>query len=370
MNGRLADDADLRSASHGADAIDPETAWTAVLSRDPLFDGVFFYAVRTTAIYCRPICPSRRPLRENVAFFRSSHGAEAAGFRPCRRCRPDGIARTAAATAVEGARSYLDENSDRTVTLDELSRVVHMSPFHLQRMFKRLTGLSPLQYLHRRRSEKLRESLRAGAPVGRAMNDAGYGSNSRLYDQADAHLGMTPSTYGKGGRGMRIEYALSQCRLGLVLVAATERGVCAISLGEDAHELIADLEGEYPNAQIAPAEKGLGSAVRAVLEYLDGSQTGLDLPLDVQPTVFQMRVWRALRSIPYAATASYGEVAVMIGAPTAARAVARACATNPVALAIPCHRVGREDGQPSGYRWGPQRKQRLLEMEVAQRRKA
>ena len=350
------------------DRIDDDEAWAAVRSRDAAYAGRFIYAVVSTGIYCRPGCGSRLPRREHVRFFTGPEEAEAAGFRPCKRCRPDRDGLTAARRRIEMAREYLDAHLDETVTLDRLARVVHMSPYHLQRTFKRFVGLSPRRYVETRRLERLKEQLREGETVTRAIFEAGYSSTSRLYEQASMNLGMTPGAYRRGGEGMRIHFTTTATPLGRLLVAATERGLCAVTLGDDDASLVDALHREYPRATIEPADAELRGWVDQILAYLEGERTSLPLPLDVPATDFQRRVWAALREIPYGRTRSYRELAEAIGRPTAARAVARAvaraCASNRVALVIPCHRVVRGDGDLSGYRWGPERKRRLLEMEA------
>ncbi|HEX2092220.1 MAG TPA: bifunctional DNA-binding transcriptional regulator/O6-methylguanine-DNA methyltransferase Ada [Longimicrobiaceae bacterium] len=343
--------------------VDERTAWSAVQARDPRFDGRLVYAVSSTGVYCRPSCPSRRPRRENVAFFATPDEAEAAGFRECRRCRPRGMQPSPAARSVQRAREYLDAHPEESVTLERLGRVAAMSPHHLQRVFKRLVGVSPQEYAAARRAERLREHLREGASVSRAGFEAGYGSGSRLYEHAEARLGMTPAAYRRGGQGVRIRFALAPSPLGRILVAATERGVCAVRLGDSDGEMEEALREEFPRATIEPGGEELAGWVAAVVASLEGSGPDPDLPLDVRATAFQWRVWRALREIPRGSTRSYREIAEAIGSPGAARAVGRACATNPVALVIPCHRAVREDGGLSGYRWGVERKQRLLERE-------
>jgi len=342
---------------------EPEAAWRAVETRDAGADGRFFFAVRTTGVYCRPSCPARRPRRQNVTFYATPGEAEAAGYRPCKRCRPRSVHPAPAVQRVELAVEYLDEHLDEAVTLDALGREVGMSPAHLQRTFKRYLGVSPKGYVRARRLERLKSRLQEGDSVLRATFEAGYGAASRAYDPASAPLGMTPATYRDGGRGMRVRYAVADSPLGRVLVGATERGVAAVMLGDADDDLERSLREEYPNATLELSRDGLREWTEAVVRSLEGPADALDLPLDVQATAFQWRVWTALRDIPRGETRTYGEVAEAIGAPSSSRAVARACATNPVALTVPCHRVVRKDGGMGGYRWGEGRKRRLLEQE-------
>jgi AraC family transcriptional regulator of adaptative response/methylated-DNA-[protein]-cysteine methyltransferase len=343
--------------------IDPEVAWAAVLARDARYDGALYYAVRTTGVFCRPVCRSRRPHRRNVEFFTSTDAARDAGYRACRRCRPTSTEKPAMARAIDNARAYLDAHADENITLDVLSHAVHVSPFHLQREFKKRVGLTPREYQRAQRAERLRTELKNGGTVIQAAFEAGYSSGSRLYDDAPSSLGMTPATYRKGGAGATIEYAIVPCALGKVLVAATARGVCMVSMGDAEAALLAALRAEYPEAQLAPACAQLRGWIAAITAYLAGHVTQLDLPVDVHATVFQTRVWKALREIPYGESRSYADIARAVDAPTATRAVARACATNPVALVIPCHRVVSSSGAAGGYRWGVERKRRLLETE-------
>ena len=343
--------------------IDAEEAWTALLARNREYDGRFLYAVVSTGIYCRPGCASRAPLRENVRFFATPAEAEAAGFRACKRCRPEEERLSSAQRSIEQARQYLDAHLDETVTLASLARVAHMSAHHLQRTFTRQVGLSPRKYVEARRADRLRKRLREGDTVSRATFEVGYSSTSRVYEKADSHLGMTPGAYRRGGQGLVIRFVTAATPLGRVLVAATERGVCAVTLGDDDALLEAALRREYPRAVIDAADERLRGWVETIVAYLEGASTRLRLPLDVQATTFQRRVWNALQEIPYGDTRSYRTVAAALGAPTAARAVARACASNPVALVIPCHRVIRSDGELSGYRWGGDRKRYLLALE-------
>lgn len=336
-----------------------DARWQAVVGRDPGADGVFFYAVVSTGIYCRPVCPSRRPKRLNVRFFDAVDAAQHAGFRPCLRCRPDEV--STRQLVVAQVQHLLDGN-ESTPSLVELGQAVGLSPYHLQRIFKRATGLSPRQYAAARRTERLKAGLQRGVTVTAAMYDAGYGSARALYETARDRLGMSPGVYRKGGVGQHIAYVCTETSVGRALIAVTERGLCAVRFGDDA-ELIGELRAEFPRAVIAEDRQALEPYVQAVIAHLAGERTRLDLPLDVRATAFQQRVWAALREIPYGQTRSYSEVAQMIGQPAAVRAVARACATNPVALAVPCHRVVRTDGGLSGYRWGVARKRALLDRE-------
>ena len=337
--------------------------WDAVSGRDRAMDGVFFYAVRTTGVYCRPSCPSRRPSPENVIFFRTRTGAERAGFRPCKRCKPEREIQTdASSEIVEKVCRYIDTHPDQTPTLGTLSGALGLSPFHLHRTFKAATGITPRAYADSRRLESLKAGLREGHSVTRSMYDAGYGSSSRLYERASSQLGMTPSRYRKQGSGVTIRYSIAETAVGRLLLAGTARGICSIQFGNSDAALELALRKEYPQAEIVRTDKQLTAWVRAVRDRIRGQSAG-SLPLDIRATAFQRLVWEELRAIPNGVTRSYGEIAKRIGQPRAARAVARACATNPVAVAIPCHRVVREDGALGGYRWGVQRKQKLLDLE-------
>jgi AraC family transcriptional regulator of adaptative response/methylated-DNA-[protein]-cysteine methyltransferase len=337
--------------------------WSAVLARDASFDGAFVYAVRSTGIYCRPSCPARRPERHQVEFFAWPEAAEHAGFRACRRCRPQTATHNPQVEMVRRVCRYIEANLDHPLTLAEMSAEVDLHEHHVQRTFKRITGITPRQYADARRLDRVKAELREGQAVTSAIYEAGYGSSSRLYERAASQLGMTPATYRKRGEGMHINYTIVNCSLGRLLVAATERGICAVSLGDSDAALATGLSSEYPAAEIQRGDDGLARWVQQLIAHLDGRQAALNLPLDVQATAFQWRVWEALRAIPRGETRSYGEVARAIGQPTGARAVARACATNPVALVIPCHRVVRENGELGGYRWHVKRKQALLERE-------
>jgi AraC family transcriptional regulator of adaptative response/methylated-DNA-[protein]-cysteine methyltransferase len=349
-------------------AEEADLAWAAVAGRDASWDERILYAVSSTGVYCRPSCASRRPRRDRVSFFADPAAAEAAGYRPCRRCRPRDSALSPRADRLAAARAYLAAHLDETVTLERLGREVGSSPHHLQRTFKRHFGQTPKEYVLALRAERLKDRLRKGDDVTTATYEAGYGAGSRLYEQSNARLGMTPGTFRRGGCGAHIRFALTASPLGRLLVAATERGICAVRLGDDDETLAAGLERDYPQATLERVAGGdpMEDWVAVIVASLDESGTAAplaSLPLDVRATTFAWRVWRELQRIPRGATRSYGEVAAALGSPTAARAVARACATNPVALVVPCHRVVRAGGEPGGYRWGAERKRRLLATE-------
>jgi len=346
-------------AFHTADA-----QWAAVLRRDPSADGVFWYSVRTTGVYCRPSCGARLPRRENVRFHASPADAERAGFRPCKRCRPD--ERSLAdhrASVVENACRTI-ENADVAPELDALAAQAGMSRFHFHRVFKAATGLTPMAYAKARRADRVRGELARSATVTGAIYDAGFNSNGGFYAASPGLLGMTPRQFRAGAPGQSIRFAVGQCSLGAILVAATDRGVCAILLGDDADALVRDLEDRFPKARLVGGDAAFEDWVAKIVGFVEAPALGLDLPLDVRGTAFQQRVWQALRDIPFGQTASYAEIANRIGAPKAVRAVAQACAANPLAVAIPCHRVVRQDGGLSGYRWGIERKRALLDREA------
>lgn len=343
---------------------DPARCWQATLERDRRYDARFVYAVRTTGIYCRPSCPSRRPRREQVVFFNSVQAASQAGYRPCKRCRPD-QALSPGLAKVQAACRYIESHLDEALTLSALSEQVDLAPHHLQRAFKKALGVSPRQYADACRMRAFRDQVKRGASVSGALYAAGYGSSSRIYERAAGQLGMTPGTLSRGGRGVFIGYAVESCDLGFVLVAATDRGICQVMLGDDEASLKAALDRGYPQASIQRDAGALADWVRPILDFIAGQRVALDLPLDVQATAFQRRVWLELQKIPYGQTRTYGQVARAIGQPGAVRAVAGACARNPVALVTPCHRVVRGDGDAGGYRWGQQRKRVLLEREQA-----
>lgn len=337
-----------------------DTQWQHVMARDARQDGRFVFAVRTTGIYCRPSCPSRRPRRDSVEFFSNPTQAERAGYRACLRCKPTQV--SAQAETVSKARRLLDE-AEGVMTLGALSKRVGVSPFHLQRLFKRATGLSPRQYQAARRMHQVKQGLRKGDDVTTALYDAGFGSPSRLYEKSSQQLGMTPGVYRRAGAGMTIQFAIVSSPLGRLLVAATPRGLCAVRFGDSPTELESGLHREFHSAEIHRNDEALEPYVRPLLASISGERVTVDLPLDVRATAFQQKVWSALRRIPRGETRSYSEIAGSIGDPKAVRAVARACATNPVALAVPCHRVVRRDGALADYRWGVARKKRLLEYE-------
>ncbi|HXE75576.1 MAG TPA: bifunctional DNA-binding transcriptional regulator/O6-methylguanine-DNA methyltransferase Ada [Candidatus Xenobia bacterium] len=339
--------------------------WRAVLAHDQRYDGAFVYGVRSTGIYCRPSCSSRRPKRPQVVFFPVPAAAEQAGFRPCRRCRPDTAAlRDAQKDMVERAARHIERSLDAPLSLKSLAGEVGVSGFHLQRTFKRVLGITPRQYADSLRMGGVKSRLRAGRSVTEALYDVGYGSSSRLYERAAGKLGMTPATYRRGGKGMSITYTTAASPLGRLLVARTERGICAVSLADSERELESRLRHEYPQADVRRDRNGLTRTVSTLMRYLEGRQPRLDLPLDIRGTAFQCRVWEELLRIPYGKTRTYGEVAKAIGKPGAARAVGTACGSNPVPLIVPCHRVVRGGGTLGGYGLGLPRKKALLEMET------
>ena len=339
--------------------------WRATLARDPRADGTFILAVRSTGIYCRPSCPARRPLRRNVIFFRTREEAEQQGFRPCLRCRPQEVATPVA--LVERAARQLAECAGDSVRFTALAASLGTTAATLRRAFLRVTGLQPRQLAEALRLLRFKKMLRDGRNILDALYETGYGSSSRLYERSNAQLGMTPATYRRGGYGMKIGYSIAKSSLGKVLVGATERGISAVYLGEAAPRLIAELKREYPRAEISPAGNSFGRWVKEIVQRVEGNPPRLELPLDLQATAFQRRVWQELQRIPRGVTRTYSQVASSLGQQKAIRAVARACATNPVSIVIPCHRVIREDGSLAGYRWGLSRKARLLAQERADR---
>jgi AraC family transcriptional regulator of adaptative response/methylated-DNA-[protein]-cysteine methyltransferase len=342
----------------------PDWRWTAVARRDRTADGQFVYAVASTGIFCRPSCPSRRPRPEGVRFFSSSEEALAAGFRACKRCDPASTATpTTSDQAIRRATRFLAKHVDEPVTLAQLARLTGVSAFHLQRRFKRALGVSPREYQAACRANRFREQLRAGRDVAAATYEAGYGSPSRVYESAPTGRGMSPAEYRRGGAGAEIGFATTRSELGWLLIAATAKGICAVKLGDSRAALEAELRREYPDARISTGQFVQPEWVRALVGELAGSTREVDLPLDVRGTAFQWRVWRALQRVQPGETRSYTDIARAIGRPSAVRAVARACATNPVGLVIPCHRVVPKDGSVGQYRWGASRKARLLRSE-------
>lgn len=342
--------------------------WKAVENRDSSYDGKFVFAVRSTGIYCRPSCPSKRAQRGQVLFFSLSGAAVAAGFRACKRCHPEKAAITnPQMQIVEHSCSWIESHLEDSLSLEALSEAVGMSPYHLQRTFKRFVGITPRQYADAFRLRHFKSRLKEGDSVTEAMYNAGYGSSSRLYERATSQLGMTPKTYRKGGLGTNIYYNIRSNAIGQVLVAVTERGICSVRLGDSAGSLESAFRKEFPAAEIKRDKAAVNRWMDAIAKYLEGRHAKLNLPLDIQATTFQFRVWEELRKIPYGATRSYSDIAKAIGNPKAVRAVARACATNPVALVIPCHRVIREDKSLGGYRWGLKRKEALLKQEAQNR---
>lgn len=337
--------------------------WNAVVAHDSTHDGEFVFAVSTTGVYCRPSCPAKRPRRNNVKFFSRPEQAEKAGFRACLRCRPRSIGGNPQLDLAKEICRFIEQHLDEPVTLGRLARVFRQSQFHLQRRFKAALGVTPREYAESCRLRQLKRNLQAGDNVTRAMYDAGYGSSSRLYEKTASQLGMTPDKYRRGAIAASICYACADSPLGRMLIAATDRGVCAIQFGRSDSELIEGLKREFPFAVRKSDDRGLREWVEALLSKITGKNLDPALPLDIRATAFQRRVWTYLQSIPFGATKSYQDVAKAIGRPSASRAVARACATNPVAVAIPCHRVVRQDGKDSGYRWGLERKKKLLLIE-------
>ena len=344
-------------------ALDPR--WQSVLARDAGADGRFVYAVRSTGVYCRPSCPSRAAKPENVTFYPAPAEAEAAGFRPCLRCHPKGQSPAQANAALVAEACRLIETGEAPPRLDDLARRIGMSPHYFHRQFKAITGLTPREWGAAHLARKMRAGLGDGeSSVTEAIYDAGFSSNSRFYERADAVLGMTPSDYRKGGRDTDIRFALAQCALGAILVAQSARGICAISMGDDPEALLRELQDRFPQARLIGADAEFEALVARVIGFVEAPGTGLDLPLDIRGTAFQERVWQALRQIKPGETVSYTEIARRIGSPKSVRAVAQACAANQIAVAIPCHRVVRNDGAISGYRWGVARKRALLETEA------
>lgn len=342
--------------------MDTDIFWRAVRTNDARFDGTFYLGVKTTGIYCRPSCRARTPKRENVAFFPTIEQAEAFGLRACLRCKPKEINGVDPKIAIVLRVCEMLDSED-LFSLEMLASEVGLSASHLQRSFKEIIGISPKKYAEARRMEKFKDHLRSGRDVTTAMYDAGFGSSSRLYEKASKELGMTPSKYKKGGKGVEISYTITDCELGRILVARTINGLCNIAFADDDSTLLENLEKEYPNAELTKDAAVLKGFVDEILKHLAGKKKRLDLPLDIQATAFQMRVWELLRKIPYGETVTYTQIAEQLGDKKKVRAVARACASNRVAVVIPCHRVVGKDGKLSGYRWGVERKSKLLKSE-------
>lgn len=337
--------------------------WAAVLARDAGADGRFVYAVRSTGVYCRPSCAARTPRPENVSFHASPAAAEAAGFRPCRRCRPDlpPLAERQASLVADLCRRI--EVAEAVPSLAELAAAAGLSASHLQRVFKAATGVTVRAYAAALRAGRLRQSLGTADSVTAALYGAGYGSSSRFYSEASQRLGMTPRRYRQGGTGLRLRFAVGACSLGALLVAASDRGLCAIALGDEPEPLLQELQDRFPRAELVGGDADFETWMAQVVGFVEAPATGLDLPLDLQGTLFQLRVWQALQAIPAGSTVTYAQLSERLGLPRAVRAVAGACAANPVAVAIPCHRVVRTDGGLAGYRWGIERKRALLDRE-------
>lgn len=355
---------DTTAASPASAYASDEARWRAVRGRDAAADGLFYYSVRTTGVYCRPSCGARPALRANVAFHASCAAAESAGFRACLRCKPDRapLAERQAQAVAEACR-IIDAQGD-ALDLDAVAQAVGMSRFHFQRVFKACAGVTPKAYAEARRAARVRAALATGGSVTDALYAAGFRSSSRFYAGSEAMLGMAPARFKAGGAGEEIRFAVGACSLGAILVAATERGICAVLMGDDPELLVRDLQDRFSKARLIGADSAFEQTVAQVVGLVEAPRIGLDLPLDVRGTAFQQRVWAALRAIPAGETVSYTELARRIGAPAAVRAVAGACAANPVAVAIPCHRVVRHDGGLSGYRWGIERKALLIARET------
>ncbi len=339
--------------------------WSMVLGRDMAGDGEFVYAVKSTGIFCRPTCPSRRPRREQVEFFNTPAEAQQAGYRPCRRCTPQ--QNSAQTETIKAVCRYIENNLESTLSLAELAQRATLSPFHFQRLFKRTLGITPRQYQQARRTEKFKQSLHAAASVTEAIYEAGYSSSSRAYESSAAHLGMTPAEFQRGGKGATINFTVLSTKLGKLLVAVTSRGVCCIRFGESEQDLAKELQQEFSAATLERSDATMQTIAADILGLLEGSSFPREIPLDIRGTVFQQKVWNALRQIPQGETRSYAAVAHSIGKPKAVRAVANACAANPVAVVVPCHRVVQKNGSLGGYRWGVERKTALLAKELQQR---
>ena len=341
-----------------------DSRWAAVVSRDAAADGTFFYSVKTTGVYCRPSCAARAARPENVEFHATADAAERAGFRPCKRCKPDQLPLPEPHAAAVAELCRIIESAEQAPTLAHLATHAGLSTFHLHRVFKAITGVTPKQYAAAHRTRRVKAELDRSGTVTEAIYGAGYNSNGRFYEQSNGVLGMTPTAYRAGGANTEIRFAIGECSLGSILVAASERGVCAILIGDDPDALARDLQDRFPRAHLIGGDSQFERLVAQVVGFVEAPALGLDLPLDVRGTAFQQRVWQALREIPAGKTVSYTQVANRIGAPKAVRAVGAAIGANPLAVAIPCHRVIRNDGSLCGYRWGVERKRALIEREA------
>jgi AraC family transcriptional regulator of adaptative response/methylated-DNA-[protein]-cysteine methyltransferase len=347
-----------------ANAITNDPRWLAVVKREKTADGTFYYSVKTTGVYCRPSCASRLARPENVLFHQTLEDAERAGFRACKRCKPKGASLIKENAAKISKVCRLIDGSEESLSLDQLAKYAGMSVFHLHRTFKAITGLTPSGYAAAHRSNRVRRTLNKTRSVTDAIYDAGFNSSSRFYESSNEVLGMTLTTFRDGGANTAIHFAIGECSLGSILVAKSERGVCAALIGDDPLQLMRDLQDQFPKANLIGGESGYEDMVAKVVGLIEKPGVGLDLPLDIRGTAFQQRVWKALQQIPVGSTASYADIAKSIGMPKAVRAVAHACGANSLAVAIPCHRVIRNDGALSGYRWGVERKQALLDREA------
>lgn len=358
----LSKDNNMKNNSHNKDVF-----WHAVETKDARFNGTFFFGVNTTGIYCKPSCAARTPKRQNVVFFETPKTAETEGFRACMRCKPDSATeKDPQVEMVLKVCQLVEDNLEENVSLEFLGEQTGMSPHHLQRTFKSILGITPKQYATALKIKSFKEQVQRGEDVTGAMYEAGFGSSRALYENAADKLGMTPAAYKSKGKGMKISYTVTDSDLGKMLVAKTGRGICSVTFGDKEKELVENLKNEFSAAEITEDKSGLNLAVRSILNLLDGTEKRFALPLDVQATAFQLQVWETLRKIPYGETRSYKQVAESIGKPGAVRAVARACATNPTALITPCHRVVRENGDLSGYRWGVERKREILAKEAGE----
>lgn len=355
-----------RRPNRDGTSITRDPRWARIVARDRTADGLFWYSVATTGVYCRPSCPSRPANPKNVALHETRAAAQAAGFRPCRRCHPDGLSAAEANVAIVAKACRLLDAADQAPSLTELADAVDLSPSHLHRLFRAATGVTPKAYAAARRAGRLRETLDRSETVTAAIYEAGFGSNGRFYAASTDLLGMTPTRYRAGGADEVLRFAVGQCTLGAILVASSDKGVAAILIGDDPDALARDLQDRFPRADLVGGDPAYETLVARVVGLVEAPRLGLELPLDVRGTAFQQRVWQALREIPAGATATYADIAARIGAPASVRAVAAACGANALAVAIPCHRVVRTDGALSGYRWGVERKRALIEREAGE----